>query len=80
MLSYSCAGTKCPGKSRGRKGREGGLVFFASQCEDTVILGKAWRQKPEVAGHTVAEVRKQEVVNTAAQLTSSFSWNQHHLC
>lgn len=61
-----------------RKEVEGGLAYFASQFEDTVILGKAWRQKPEVAGHTVSEVRKQEVVSAAAQLTSSFSWNQRH--
>lgn len=53
-------------------GREGLLLPHVWLTAQTILMGKAWRQENEAAGHTVSADRKQRAMNAVAQLTSSF--------
>lgn len=48
-----------------------GHIYYASEFR-SILMGKAWQQKQEVAGHMAAAVRKQREINDDAQLTFPF--------
>lgn len=48
--------------------KEKGLILTHGLGVQSIVVGKSWRQEPEMAAHIVSTVKRQAVVHAGSQL------------